>query len=132
MKSYVDKRRNARETNLKVGDYVRTKRPVQRHKLQSTLSNPKSITQRLGKSSFRLSDGSCWNARRCIRAYQNHDHEENDQYPFYHNFDNVLPNDNVPPDIPNQNNRRNRNRVVPVRNHPQRIRHRPAYLNDYV
>ena len=69
-KAYTDKRRHSRDTSMKRGDWVRTKRPIRKHKLASSSSYPKRIAKKAGPNTFVLEDGSRWNSRRCIRSRQ--------------------------------------------------------------
>ena len=49
---------------------MRTKRPIRKHKLASSLSYLKRIAKKVGPNTFVLEDGSRWNWRRCIRSRQ--------------------------------------------------------------
>ena len=69
-KPYTDKRRHSRDTSMKLGDWVRTKRPIRKYKLASSLSYPKRIAKKAGPNTFVLEDGPRWNSRRCIRSRQ--------------------------------------------------------------
>ena len=60
-KAYTDKRRHSRDTSMKRGYWVRTKRPIRKHKLASSLSYPKRIAKKVGPNTFVLEDGSRWN-----------------------------------------------------------------------
>ena len=69
-KAYTDKRRHSRDTSMKRGNWVRTKRSIRKHRLASSLSYPKRITKKAGPNTFVLEDGSRWNSRRCVRSRQ--------------------------------------------------------------
>ena len=69
-KAYTDKRRHSRETSMKPGYWVRTKRPIRKHKLASSLLYPKRNAMKAGPNTFVLEGGSRWKSRRCIRSRQ--------------------------------------------------------------
>ena len=69
-KAYTDKRRHSQDTSMKRGDRVRTKRPIRKHKLGSSLSYSKRFAKKIGPNTFVLEDGSRWNSRRCVRSRQ--------------------------------------------------------------
>ena len=56
-KAYTDKRRHSRDASMKRGDWVRTKRPILKHKLASSLSYAKRIAKKVGPNTFVLEDG---------------------------------------------------------------------------
>ncbi len=69
-RAYTDAHRANKTPTFKVGDWVRIKRPNLGHKLHSSLSDPKQVKRQLSKYSYRLCDGTSWNARRLIPTQQ--------------------------------------------------------------
>nr|XP_039268356.1 uncharacterized protein K02A2.6-like [Styela clava] len=117
-KLYTDNKRHAKVPIFKVGDWVRIKRPIRGHKFKSSLSNPHKITRKVGPATYKLEDGSMWNARRLVRSYQHSFQNENDFHVETFGFNNE--------DIPNlRQSPRN------ARRNPSRNRRLPSYLQDY-
>ncbi|XP_077866578.1 uncharacterized protein LOC144359904 [Saccoglossus kowalevskii] len=122
IKSYTDQRRHARSTNLNVGDWVRVKRPNCSHKLSSTFSEPHRIVMKLGKSSFRLDNGTAWSARRCVRSHRPDSFVLPPELPSEH----LMMNPEHHPVVTNANS------LPTHESRPVRITVMPAYLRDYV
>uniref|UniRef100_A0A224Z019 Gypsy-11 cq-i n=1 Tax=Rhipicephalus zambeziensis TaxID=60191 RepID=A0A224Z019_9ACAR len=62
MKHYVDNRRGAKPSKVRVGDVVKVRVPGKRPKYRG----PYRVLQQVSPTSFRLSDGSIWNASRIV------------------------------------------------------------------
>uniref|UniRef100_A0A3P8RTR8 Integrase catalytic domain-containing protein n=1 Tax=Amphiprion percula TaxID=161767 RepID=A0A3P8RTR8_AMPPE len=63
-KSYTDKKRGAKPPKLAVGDKVHIRKPFYVGKGERQYTDPVSIQQQTGYSTFILSDGKRWNATR--------------------------------------------------------------------
>jgi RNase H-like domain found in reverse transcriptase/Integrase zinc binding domain/Integrase core domain len=64
-KEYTDRVRHAKESQVKVGDRVRTLRPSHKHKLDAKWSLPKQVVA-VHNATLTLDDGRKWNVRKCI------------------------------------------------------------------
>lgn len=64
MQQYFNKKHRAKDTNITTGDWVRARRPHRNNKMASFWSRPCQVQRQLGPSTFQLSDGSRWHAKR--------------------------------------------------------------------
>ncbi len=62
MKAYFDHKHPVQIPKFQPGQLVRINNPVRRHKISPAYSKPIAIKKQLSPTSFRLSDGSLWNA----------------------------------------------------------------------
>lgn len=61
-KIYTDNKRGAKVPNFQVNDAVRVRRPEHVHKGSSKFTEPLKVVERVGPSTYLLSDGRKWNA----------------------------------------------------------------------
>lgn len=62
MKSYTDARRGARPPAFQKGDKVRVRNPLHVMKGHRRYTDPLTVTEKVGDSTYILSDGKTWNA----------------------------------------------------------------------
>ncbi|KAI7797754.1 hypothetical protein IRJ41_019638, partial [Triplophysa rosa] len=63
-KHYTDRKRGSKFRNIKVGDKVRVRKPFHVKKGKAQFTDPLSVQQQTGPSTFILSDGKRWNSSR--------------------------------------------------------------------
>ena len=68
MKAYFDHKHPLQIPKFQPGQLVRIKNPIRRHKMAPAYSKPIAIKKQVSPTSFRLSDGSLWNADLLIEA----------------------------------------------------------------
>ena len=68
MSTYHDRRKHARPTEVKAGDYVRILLPQRKHKLFRSFSDPVLVTRVKGNMVY-VNNGQRWNLRRCVKHH---------------------------------------------------------------
>lgn len=63
-KQYTDRKRGSKFLKVAVGDQVRVRRPFHVKKGEARFTDPLSVQQQIGPSTFILSDGKRWNSAR--------------------------------------------------------------------
>ena len=68
MKAYFDHKHTVQISKFQPGQLARIENPIRRHKMAPASSKPIAIKKQVSPTSFRLSDGSLWNADLLIEA----------------------------------------------------------------
>ena len=128
MKQRFDRGHRARAPALRVGDWVRIRRPNQSHKLLSFWFAPRQITAQLGSATLRFDDGSRWHASRLRKVAPPSDSDQAAAVGWHHaDVDWGIEVPAVHPPEPE---------VAPEPlqpgPRPTRVHQRPSYLKDYV
>ena len=129
-KKYTDRKRNAKEREFKVGDFVRVKKPGIVVKGDRKYSKPVEISRKIGPHTYETSDGKRWNINKLVQVHQPVERSNNAIIPEFNGG--LIRNDQEVAAQPEESSDPEPENVKTELRRSSRQRRPPVWFKDYV